>query len=305
MIHHTERVLKQKTKIVKHTHLKLEKNSLIRKLINTILIPILNNLPIKSRGLIKKSNKAVSDIVDNATNHKALEILYHNGYKKDLKKIYEKISNRVWLNTNNSKAVRNRLKVVNHEISNYLKYLLGSDKEEISIVSIAAGSARAVIEALEANSTTNKKISVTFIDKSEDALTYSKELLLTKDFYNLSNYTFTWINDTVNGFLDKNTTKFDIVEMVGLMDYFDDDKARTIFTKIYNTLNVNGVFVTANINHNSEKRFVTKAIGWLMIYRSAEHIGRLVHEAGFPHADIEVYYEPLKIHSIIIARRTS
>ncbi len=305
MIHHTERVLKQKTKIVKHTHLKLEKNSLIRKLINTILVPILNNLPIKSRGLIKKSNKAVSDIVDNATNHKALEILYHNGYKKDLKKIYEKISNRVWLNTNNSKAVRNRLKVVNHEISNYLKYLLASHKEEISIVSIAAGSARAVIEALEANSTTNKKISVTFIDKSEDALTYSKELLVTKDFYNLPNYTFTWINDTVNGFLDKNTTKFDIVEMVGLMDYFDDDRARTIFTKIYNTLNRDGIFVTANINHNSEKRFVTKAIGWLMIYRSAEHIGRLVHEAGFPHADIEVYYEPLKIHSIIIARRTS
>lgn len=305
MTHHIEKTLKQKTKIAKHKHLKLEQNSPIRLLLNTFLIPILNNLPIKSRELIKKSNKAVSDIVDNATNHKALEILYHNGYKKDLKKMYEKISNAIWLNTNNSKAVRNRLKIVNHEISSKLRELITSEKSEISMVSIAAGSARAVIEALEANPANDKKISVTFIDKSESALEYSKDLLNTKEFSKQSNYTFKWISDTVNGFLDKNTEKFDIVEMVGLMDYFEDDRARTIFQKINNSLRPEGIFITANINNNSEKKFVTKAIGWPMIYRSAEHIGRLVHEAGFPHTDIELYYEPLKIHSIIIARRTS
>lgn len=305
MTHHIEKTLKQKTKVIKHKHLKLEQNSPVRAFFNLFLIPVLNSLPIKSRGLIKKSNKAVGDIVDNATNHKALEILYHNGYKKDIKKMYEKISNAVWLNTNNSKAVRNRLKIVNHEISSRLKELVASDKEEISIVSIAAGSARAVIEALEANVAKDKKISVTFIDKSDSALEYSKNLLSTKEFSKLPHYSFKWISDTVNGFLDKNTEKFDIVEMVGLMDYFEDDRARTIFQKINNNLKQEGVFITANINDNSEKKFVTKAIGWPMIYRSAEHIGRLVHEAGFPHTDIEVYYEPLKIHSIIIARRKS
>lgn len=305
MTHHIEKTLKQKTKVIRHKHLNLEQNSLVRAFFNLFLIPLLNSLPIKSRGLIKKSNKAVGDIVDNATNHKALEILYHNGYKKDIKKMYEKISNAVWLNTNNSKAVRNRLKIVNHEISSRLRELVSSNREDISIVSIAAGSARAVIEALEANTTKDKKISVTFIDKSDSALEYSKELLSTKAFSRLSNYSFKWISDTVNGFLDKNAEKFDIVEMVGLMDYFEDDRARTIFQKINNNLKQEGIFVTANINNNSEKKFVTKAIGWPMIYRSAEHIGRLVHEAGFPHTDIEVYYEPLKIHSIIIARRTS
>lgn len=305
MTHHIEKTLKQKTKVIRHKHLNLEQNSPVRAFFNLFLIPVLNSLPIKSRGLIKKSNKAVGDIVDNATNHKALEILYHNGYKKDIKKMYEKVSNAVWLNTNNSKAVRNRLKIVNHEISSRLKELVASDKEEISIVSIAAGSARAVIEALEANSMDNKNISVTFIDKSDSALEYSKTLLSTKEFSKQPNYAFKWISDTVNGFLDKNTEKFDIVEMVGLMDYFEDDKARTIFQKINNSLHNEGIFVTANINNNSEKKFVTKAIGWPMIYRNAEHIGRLVHEAGFPHTDIEVYYEPMKIHSIIIARRKS
>lgn len=304
MVHHIEKALRKKTEIIHHKHLELEKNSAIRKLLNLLIVPVLNNLPIKSRKLIKKSNKAVSDIVDNATNHKALEILYHNGYRKGFKKFYEKISDLVWFNTSNSKAVRNRLKIVKHEIAEYLSRI-ESEREDINIVSIAAGSARAVIEALEERNILNKKINVYFVDKSPEALTYSKELLATKEFSNNTNYSFNWINDTVNGFLDKNTTKFDLVEMVGLMDYFDDEKARNIFTKIRDTLRGDGVFITANINHNSEKKFVTKAIGWPMIYRKAEHIGRLVHEAGFPHTDIEVYYEPLKIHSIIIARRRS
>ena len=302
---HVEKIFKEKTQVVKHKHLELETNSIIRITANIIIIPVLNILPIKSRKLIKKSHKAVSDIVDNATNHKALEILYHSGYKKGVKKMYERISHAVWFNTNNSKGVRNRLKIVKHEISNSVKQLNEAEKKTIHIVSIAAGSARAVLEALEENRTSDKDYFVTFIDKNPDALTYSKDLLQSMNINKMSNYQFKWINDTVNGFLDKNEEKFDIVEMVGLMDYFDDDRARTIFSKIYANLSQRGVFITANINHNSEKPFVTRAIGWPMVYRSAEHLARLVHEAGFPHTDVEVYYEPLKIHSIIIARRKS
>lgn len=302
---HTEKIFRKKTKIVKHKQLDLETNGVIRITLNIILIPVLNILPIKSRKLIKKSHKAVSDIVDNATNHKALEILYHSGYKKGVKKMYERISHAVWFNTNNSKGVRNRLKIVKHEISTAIKNLNSISKKDIHIVSIAAGSARAVIEALEENTNPEKEYFITFIDKNPDALTYSKELLASKEIGSMKNYHFKWINDTVNGFLDKNEEKFDIVEMVGLMDYFDDERARNIFAKIYNNLSNDGIFITANINHNMEKPFVTRAIGWPMVYRSAEHLARLVHEAGFPHTDMDVYYEPLKIHSIIIARRTS
>jgi tRNA splicing endonuclease len=294
---------KIKRKIVVHDHkgLKLETNSLIRKTLNIFIIPFLNSIPVKSRSLVKKSHKAVNDIVDNATTHKALEILYSNGNKSSVKKLYEKISHAVWFNTNNSKGVRNRLKIVKNQVSEIFKEK-SKGSGPINLVSIAAGSARAVIEALEDNPTDNE-VNVYFVDKSNHALDYSKDLLKEMRSLNNQNYKFTWINDTVNGFLDNNEVKFDIVEMVGLMDYFNDEKAKNIFTKIYNSLNDSGYFITANINHNSEKKFVTKAIGWPMVYRSAEHLARLVHEAGFPHTDMSVYYEPLKIHSIIIAKR--
>lgn len=297
-----ERKLKKKTKIVRDKHLKLETNSPARSLFNLIFIPILNLLPIKSRGAIKKTNKAVSDVVDNATSHKALEILYHKGYTHQVKKVYEKISHTVWFNTNNSKAVRNRLKIVQGELIKILGEKM-AEKGEITIVSIAAGSARAIIESLEATISPEHKIRVYFVDKNPAALDYSRDLIKKYKISTLENYSFNWIENTVNGFLDANQIKFTIVEMVGLMDYFDDDKARTIFEKIYAGLEEGGYFLTANINHNSERPFVTKAIGWPMIYRTAEHIGRLVHEAGFPHEQLGIYYEPHRIHSIIVARR--
>ncbi|MEI6553414.1 MAG: class I SAM-dependent methyltransferase [bacterium] len=298
-----EEELKSKIKIPSDPSLNLERNSFLRKLSNIVLIPILNSLPIKSRGLIKKSNKAVNDIVNNATSHKALEILYHNGNKGGLKKTYEKLSHLVWFNTNNSKGVRNRLKIVKNEIKDILRNRL-DHHETISIVSIAAGSARAVIEALEETKTDIKNVNVYFVDKSPEALTYSKELLKEHSIQDKDNYSFNWINATVNEFLDSVQERFSVVEMVGLMDYFDDERAEKIFNKINSVMKEGGYFITANINHNSEKRFITKAIGWPMIYRSGEHLARVVHQAGFGLDEITTYYEPLRIHSIVVSRKS-
>ena len=298
-----EKIIKNKIRVPDHQKLNFETNSFLRKVSNLLLIPILNILPIKSRGLIKKSNKAVNDIVDNATSHKALEILYHKGNKHAIKKTYEKLSHFIWFNTNNSKGVRNRLKIVTNEIKEMMSNRL-NDHETINVVSIAAGSARGVIEALEETKTDTKKINVYFVDKSPEALNYSKDLLKNYSIGSKENYSFQWINATVNEFLDSVKEKFSIVEMVGLMDYFDDERAEKIFAKINSVMKEGGYFITANINHNSEKRFVTKAIGWPMIYRTGEHLARIVHQAGFCLDEITTYYEPLKVHSVVVSKKT-
>ena len=298
-----EKKLKEKIKVPKDPELQFEKNSTLKKLLNVVLIPTLNALPIKSRGMIKKSNKAARDVVENATSHKALEILYRKGGDKSgLKKAYEKISHAVWFNTNNSKAVRNRLKIVKKEIRDILEGRV-DHHDVVNIVSIAAGSARGVIESLEDRKTDKKQFNVFFVDKNPEALSYSQELIKDFSISKMDNYKFSWINSTVNEFLDSVNETFSIVEMVGLMDYFDDERAEKIFSKINSTLKEGGYFITANINDNNEKRFVTKAIGWPMIYRSAEHLSRLIHQAGFEIDEIQPYYEPFNIHSVVVSRK--
>lgn len=294
-------ILENKVVIVHNPALNMETNNFIKKTFNLFFIPVLNTLPVGSRKSIVKTDKAVGEIVKNATNHKALEILYSNGKGsgKNIKNLYRKIAHIVWFNTNNSKAVRNRLKIVKDELE---KTLLEKNGQDINFLSIAAGSARAIIEAVTKIKPTSK-ISFTFLDKNPDATEYSKQMIEENEYLkNNPNFKFSWINDTVNNFLNTHREKFTIVEMVGLMDYFNDEKALNIFTNIFNILEKDGIFLTANINNNSEKKFVTKAIGWPMIYRKAEDLALLVHQAGFNHEKMDVYYEPHKIHSIIKAR---
>jgi hypothetical protein len=82
--------LKNKVIIRNDKHLKFEYNNIFKKIFNLILVPTLNVLPVGSRKIISKSDNAVGEVVKNATNHKALEILYGNGKgsAKTIKNIY-------------------------------------------------------------------------------------------------------------------------------------------------------------------------------------------------------------------------
>ncbi|MFA6554086.1 MAG: class I SAM-dependent methyltransferase family protein [Candidatus Paceibacterota bacterium] len=289
--------------IVDHDNdLTYETNGYLRRFFNSICIPVLNILPPKSNTLIRKSHKSVDEVVDNATTHKALELLYKKGHKKHSKSWPQKVMHKLWFGTNNSKAVRNRLQLVKRELRNTLMTLKQKDTP-ISILSIASGSARAVIESIVETNSMDKKISIIFLDKNPEALEYSKRLSEEHNLTSNSNCNLTWINGTAETFLRSvQDNKFDIVEMVGLLDYFIDEKAVSVFRNIKNVLNGSGIFITANISHNQEEKFLTDVIGWKMIYRSAEELGGLLLEAGFNEREIQLYYEPLEIHVVSVAK---
>lgn len=288
--------------IDKDKRLGYETNSVRRKAFNIFFIPFLNIIPAWSNLLIRKSHKSVNEVVENATNHKALEVLYKKGHKKHTSGMFQKLAHGVWFNTNNSKAVRNRLRIVGRELTQSMKSFLdmGSD---ISILSIASGSARAIVESisnLEKNKYSNK-ISAIFLDKNPQALEYSKNLIKDSGLGENKNLSFSWENGTAGSFMNKFTEPtFDIIEMVGLLDYFDDAKAVSIFRSIRSALKNNGVFITANICDNSERKFMTNTINWRMVYRSAEELGNVLVSAGFKDEEIKLYYEPLKVHVIAV-----
>ena len=279
----------------------LEKPTFFRGLFHFFLIPILNNLPKSFKKKISQTHRGAKVVIDNATNHQALEVLYSQGRLFSAKNFMNKVFQNIWFHMDNSKAVRNRLKFVMRELRRHLESIARYDRE-INVISIASGSARAVIETVEAGEYLKEaKLSLTFLDKNPDAIEYSKKLSTKIQHLPLK---MEWINDTVGGFFKSVPNKeFDIVEIVGLLDYFNDDKAVETFRSIYAILGNGGVVITANINHNREEKFVSNVIDWVMIYRSVEQLAKLLVKAGFKKKKMKVFYEPFKIHGIIVAKK--
>lgn len=290
-------------------HQKYEKNSFLKKVINFFLTPILNSLPAYFNVVVRKTSKDADKVIKTATSHHAIEILY-NYHPQKIKNGIERFFYYIWFNLNNPKAVRNRLKLVTREVKTAIQTFDRNNKD-INILSIASGSARAIVDALLSIETVehlnlrDNNLHVTFLDKNPHACGYSKYLIEQQHWG--GKYFFRWITDTASSFpshFAKNGwDKPDIVEMVGLLDYFIDEQVEKIFSVIYENMTQNGILITANIADNNERPFVTRVIGWKMIYRSPEQFTRLMVRAGFKPEQIRIIYEPLKIHFVAIAKK--
>lgn len=288
---------------------KYEKNSFLKKVINFFLTPVLNTLPSYFNTVVRKTSKDADEVIKTATSHHAIEILY-DYHPQKIKNGIERFFYYIWFNLNNPKAVRNRLKLVTREVKAAVQ-TFDRKNEDINILSIASGSARAIVDALLSIETVERlnlrdnNLHVTFLDKNPHACGYSKYLTEREQWG--EKYNFRWINDTASSFPShfvKNGWDMpDIVEMVGLLDYFTDEQVEKILSVIYENMAPNGVLITANIADNNERPFVTRVIGWKMIYRTSEQFAQLMIRAGFKLEQTRIVYEPLKIHFVVIAKK--
>lgn len=282
--------------------IKFENNSRIKRYATRLLIGFLGLFPKGALRMIKKSNKSARHVVENKTSHDALETLYHRGEDIPDKGLVQRVAKKVWFNLDNSRAVRNRLKIVRHEISQIVTSL-DEESENINILSIASGSARSIVEAIRGLDIPEHhgKINLFFLDKSPKALAYSKKLV--SDL--LPKYKASWIEDTASSFpkhLSAETMPH-IVEMVGLLDYFTPEKTGNLLKIIYDNMQDGGYLVTANIIDNHEREFLTKVIGWEMIYKNPEQLAKIATEAGFNMDKMRIVHEPLGIHFVLVAQK--
>jgi hypothetical protein len=141
-------------------------------------------------------------------------------------------------------------------------------------------------------------IEALLVDIDEKAFIRAHELL--KE-YDLLNEIKTEKNDVNN--VDKISERFnpDIIEMMGFLDYINQEKAIELAKKALSSLSNGGYMITCNIQSNLERYFLTWVIDWPMVYRTPEELGGIAKEAGF--RDYRLVYEPLKIHGILIAKK--
>jgi hypothetical protein len=228
----------------------------------------------------------------NATSWQALERMYN--YRFGVKPgLMGKIDD-FWQGGMNPQAVRNRLKIARRELRQVIAQF---SEPEIRILSLAAGSARSVIETIAACKHDGIRVVCLLMDIDPSALMYAKNLA---ESLNVADQI--QVTETNAYLVAKIARRFrpHIIEMMGLLDYLEQPAAIRLATKIRESLPPGGFFLTCNIYPNIERYFLRWVIDWPMVYRTPKTLAEVITKAGF--ADYRLVAEPLNIHGVIVAR---
>jgi SAM-dependent methyltransferase len=281
-------------------NLTYETHNWITKVIRAPMMLFLNVLPISLARTVflafSGPNGDTRTVFRSVGTHKALEVMYT--YPERRKQGEVSLSDSFWENfLSNARAIRNRLILVKKELLKAIKEVVPV-RNDIKLLSLGSGSARAVFEAANVDHNQNK-VKIKLIDMSRKAINFSRELARSYNINQLELH-----RDYAQN-IKKYCNNFqpDVVEMVGLLDYFYHDQAVDLIKKIYEVLIPGGCLITCNICPNLESPFVTKGINWPLIYREPEELAELLIQGGFSPENFKLKYEPLKIHCLAIAKK--
>ncbi len=291
-------------KIIVADDKKLERHNLIEKLIRIFSVPLLNILPpsVVQKMMSVSSRDAKAVIKQGGSTH-ALKVMYGR-YSRSLfsRGFLQGFADLFWHHcVSQPKALRNRLKIVENNL--YKEILkLASNQRNITILTIGGGSGRGIVQSLNRFQKKNLdcKIKIINIDKSQKAIDLSKKITKEANLHD----NFEWIKDdarNIKFLVSKNSV--DIVEMVGLLDYFSDEKGVEVIKQVYDVLKQKGLFIVGNVYPNVEMPFIRRS-GWPeMYYRMPEDLSRILINSGFSENKGEIIFEPLKFHIIVLIRK--
>ncbi len=232
-------------------------------------------------------------IKEGAASWKALDLIYNHEFGQG-RSVRGAIDD-FWIGMLNAQAVRNRLKLVKQELRSAL---LRSGNQEVRLLSLAAGSAQAVIEVMAELKSEGVLVQAMLLDIDQTALDYSEMLAMehgVRDQIETVKASVVQVKRVASDFSP------DVIEMLGLLDYIPQEKAIRLVSKIYQSLKPDGIFLTCNIRRNPEMHFLRWVIDWEMIYRTPKELIEVVTKAGFQ--DYRLVYEPLRMHGILVARK--
>jgi SAM-dependent methyltransferase len=190
----------------------------------------------------------------------------------------------LWQNSYNCRSVRSRGKLVEVTIEHLCarlvkKYVAQGSNEKPVIVSLGSGSAEQLLQGVCANGLAEFGAKVNLVDIDPRALKtahYNACCLGVDTIVEIKKVTIgDYFNQTASGAVD-------LVEMVGLADYFNKDKMTNYLSEIYRVLQKDGFFTGANISSTEEYDYAHGAFCWPnMYYRTDEELRAMMQEAGF------------------------
>jgi len=212
---------------------------------------------------------------------------------------------RFWLDQPDGQAVRNRLRITFKAIQDKLEELYGSGRREIKFLALACGSAQASIEAVANFLAMHKdaKVNLWLVDLSESSLKRAARLAQNRGVADAIHIVPENLKDFVSRSVDGS---WDLIEMVGFLDYRKEPAAVWICQEIRRLLAPHGLFITANIAPSPWSFVVRWVINWpLLIRRKPEEFKRILKKADFSDGEIELIIEPNRIHPVALCRRTA
>ncbi|MEK7157975.1 MAG: class I SAM-dependent methyltransferase [Patescibacteria group bacterium] len=276
-----------------------ELHSMARRVFSRVLYyPIARLLPKKvGEWLFAGLSSDAHGVRTHATSHRALELIYTYPTRPAARGLLDAIATRWWFTIANARSVRNRLRLVKREVR---LAILKIEKDDVVLMSLGSGSARAILEVLYELKGGSKRVRAILVDRSRSALDYSRSLAAE---LGVLDQIETVKSDVLQVAADVDRIKPDVVEMVGLLDYFDAAGCVKLIRGIHTALLPGAYFITGNIRDNPERDVVTRFIGWPMLYKSEGELGNILVEAEFRPQDVRIIYEPFLIHGVAVAKR--
>lgn len=249
-----------------------------------------------------RTSEDLKYISDYEATHRALDRMYVGPVSNDDKEGL--LWSRLFMeSTHNSMAVRNRLRIVKEEFVKHIENAFSRQKGPFQVLSVAAGSSRAIMESLKyLNGTVRDRIVLQMVDNSSDALTDGKKLVEELGIKEAVRFTESNILRTTR-YMDPNYHP-EFVEAVGLFDYLPDNLIIFLLKKLKSQMSVGGVVIFSNIAPNDEQEFTHKVVGWRqMEYRNSGDLARLATDAGFGLSNVRILREPLGVYNLAMATK--
>ncbi len=207
----------------------------------------------------------------------ALQTIYN--HKVRPWRLFWAIGDALWQGAYNCRSVRARALFVKElvpllifEIQNLVNF-----SRRPIVASIGSGSAIQLFQSLFNNSL-NKSCHLILVDRDHRALKRGRK---NASFFDIESADFQ--KTTIGSFLKRSPeSSIDLIEMVGLTDYFENKHLERYFKKINHVLSPSGFFIGANISNNEESDYAHGVVCWPhMFYRSNLEIIDLLKSSGF------------------------